>query len=96
MADEARTTGISGKGVVRKSKEKEKYKKDMQKAVLLFGAKKDRFMSDTGLWDRKKNYAVRAYPGIKNSIAALAAAGSNCVPEQRRSSSCICSTVLGV
>lgn len=26
-------------------------------------------MSDTGLWDRKKNYAVRAYPGIKNSIA---------------------------
>ena len=36
MADEARTTGISGKGVVRKSKEKEKYKKDMQKSSPSF------------------------------------------------------------
>lgn len=36
MADEAHTTGISGKGVGKKSKEKEKYKKDMQKSSPSF------------------------------------------------------------
>ena len=37
MVDEACATGIPGKDVVRKSKEREKYKKDVRKnAVLLF------------------------------------------------------------